>query len=77
MTDKLTKGERIARVILGLTLAPILAAVFLIDRFLMVFIVHLKAPTGIEYFSDMKYIGQSVLRVACFLALFLLYILIW
>jgi len=77
MTNKLTKLQRVARAILGILVAPILAAVFLIDRFLMVFLVHQKAPTGIEYFSDLKYIGESVLRVVCFVALFLLYIFIW
>lgn len=65
------------RAVLGVLLAPIIAAVFLIDRFLMVFIVHLKAPTAIEYFMDMKYIGESLLRVVSFAIVVLLIVLFW
>jgi len=67
-------GSRIGKIILGLCLAPILAAIFFVDRFIMVFLVHLKAPTAMEYFDDMKYIGQSVIRVVCFVLTFLIFL---
>jgi hypothetical protein len=49
--------------VLGLLLAPIFFCTFLVDRFLMVFLVMSDAPDIVEYFQDMKYIAYSLLRM--------------
>tara|TARA_R110000772_G_scaffold88986_9_gene184678 strand:+ start:3071 stop:3310 length:240 start_codon:yes stop_codon:yes gene_type:complete len=48
--------------VLGLILTPILLTTFIIDRFLMIFLVMGHGPDIVEYFQDMKYIGISTLR---------------
>jgi hypothetical protein len=52
--------------LLGVILLPILFSAFIVDRFIMVFLVVSNAPTIIEYFQDMKYIAWSLLRVFVF-----------
>lgn len=47
---------------LGIILMPILLCTFILDRFLMVFMVMSDGPDIVEYFQDMKYIGISLLR---------------
>ena len=48
--------------VLGLILLPVFFCTFIIDRFLMVFMVMGNGPDIVEYYQDMKYIGISVLR---------------
>lgn len=59
---------------LGIICTPIFFCTFIIDRFLMVFLVMGHAPDLIEYYQDIKYIGMSILRSV---TVTLVAILIW
>lgn len=48
--------------ILGGILMPILFCTFIMDRFLMIFMVMGNGPDIVEYYQDMKYVGISILR---------------
>jgi hypothetical protein len=69
--------KRIGMVILGILLTPVFFCTFMIDRFLMVFLVMGHAPDIIEYYQDMKYIGISILRTVAVSILALLILSIW
>jgi hypothetical protein len=64
-------------VALGILLMPILLCTFIIDRFLMVFLVMSDAPDIVEYFQDMKYIGISLLRTVVVTIVTLIVMWIW
>jgi hypothetical protein len=66
--------KRIGMVILGILLTPVFFCTFMIDRFLMIFLVMGHAPDIIEYYQDMKYIGISILRS---IAVAILSLIIW
>lgn len=61
--SKITKTQRVLRTILGIVIIPLLAAIYMIDRFIMVFIAHMPAPSGLQYLDDTEYIKHSILRV--------------
>jgi hypothetical protein len=58
------KKTRYHMVLIGVLLTPILLCTFIMDRFLMIFMVMGNGPDIVEYFQDMKYIGISILRSA-------------
>ena len=70
------RGDRKAwyLIVIGIILMPIFLCTFIIDRFMMVFMVMSDAPDIVEYFQDMKYIGISLLRN---LTTFLVALFIW
>jgi hypothetical protein len=74
-TDK--RGAKWYMVTLGIILMPILFCTFIIDRFLMVFLVMGDAPDIVEYFQDIKYIGISILRVIVATLVTLIAMWIW
>lgn len=56
------KGGKWYMMALGIILMPIFFVTFIMDRFLMVFMVMGNGPDILEYYQDMKYIGISILR---------------
>jgi hypothetical protein len=62
---------------LGILLTPILFFIFIMDRFLMVFLVMGNGPDIVEYYQDIKYIGMSILRVTVVTIVSLICMWIW
>jgi len=62
ISNKTDRLKSMGMIILGVILTPILLITFIIDRFLMIFLVMGHGPDIVEYFQDMKYIGISILR---------------
>lgn len=54
--------RRILFAISGAILTPIILCLFIVDRFIMVFLVMTDAPTLKNYFNDVEYILISGLR---------------
>tara|TARA_R110001606_G_scaffold206249_3_gene353910 strand:- start:1594 stop:1833 length:240 start_codon:yes stop_codon:yes gene_type:complete len=55
-------GSKWWMVLVGILLLPIALALFIVDRFVMVFLVMSDAPTIKNYFEDIEYIFISALR---------------
>jgi hypothetical protein len=64
------------RKILGLTLIPFFTAVFLFDRFLLVFLIWLEQPKIKAWFTGQKEMTSSFVRVISFGLIYSLYSLI-
>ena len=65
------------KVTLGFLLMPILLTLFIVDRFVMVFMVMSDAPTIKAYFEDLEYILISALRNVVLGLVILLNIWLW
>lgn len=61
-TKETKKAAKWYFIALGIILTPVLFITFIIDRFLMVFLVMGHAPDLVEYYQDLKYVGVSILR---------------
>ena len=58
--------KQIARKILGLILIPFFTAVFVFDRFLLVFLIWLEQPKIKAWFTGQKEMTSSFVRVISF-----------
>ena len=72
---KNTKKEN-ARKILGLCLIPFFTAIFLFDRFLLVFLIWLEQPKIKAWFTGQKEMTASFVRVISFGIIYGIYSLI-
>ena len=48
--------------LVGILITPIIFVAFIMDRFVMIFMVMGNGPDIVEYFQDLKYVGISLLR---------------
>ena len=58
--------KQIARKILGLILIPFFTAIFVFDRFLLVFLIWLEQPKIKAWFTGQKEMTSSFVRVISF-----------
>lgn len=68
--------KQIARKILGLLLIPFFTAVFVFDRFLLVFLIWLEQPKIKAWFTGQKEMTSSFVRVISFALIYGIYSLI-
>ena len=68
--------KQIARKILGLILIPFFTAVFVFDRFLLVFLIWLEQPKIKAWFTGQKEMTSSFVRVISFTLIYSIYSLI-
>jgi hypothetical protein len=61
--------HKTAATILGILLLPLLFSIYLVDRFLVVFLCWMNGPTIIEYFTDPRLIAWAFARVLTLLIL--------
>lgn len=64
LLDKIKKlsVKRWVKFLIGTILLPVFFVTYMIDRFIMVFLVHMDAPDIVTYFKDINYIAVSCLR---------------
>jgi hypothetical protein len=62
METEKSKLQKAILGIFGVILTPIILCLFIIDRFVMVFLIMSDAPTIKDFFSDIEYIMISALR---------------
>jgi hypothetical protein len=67
--------KQIARKILGLILIPFFTAVFVFDRFLLVFLIWLEQPKIKAWFTGQKEMTSSFVRVISFTLIYSIYLL--
>jgi hypothetical protein len=67
--------KQIARKILGLILIPFFTAVFVFDRFLLVFLIWLEQPKIKAWFTGQKDMTSSFVRVISFTLIYSIYLL--
>jgi hypothetical protein len=67
--------KQIARKILGLILIPFFTAVFVFDRFLLVFLIWLEQPKIKSWFTGQKEMTSSFVRVISFTLIYSIYLL--
>ena len=67
--------KQIARKILGLILIPFFTAVFVFDRFLLVFLIWLEQPKINAWFTGQKEMTSSFVRVISFTLIYSIYLL--
>lgn len=68
--------KQIARKILGLILIPFFTAIFVFDRFLLVFLIWLEQPKIKSWFTGQKEMTSSFVRVISFTLIYSIYLLI-
>lgn len=68
--------KQIARKILGLILIPFFTAIFVFDRFLLVFLIWLEQPKIKAWFTGQKEMTSSFVRVISFALIYGIYSLI-
>ena len=68
--------KQIARKILGLILIPFFTAIFVFDRFLLVFLIWLEQPKIKAWFTGQKEMTSSFVRVISFGLIYGIYSLI-
>ena len=68
--------KQIARKILGLILIPFFTAIFVFDRFLLVFLIWLEQPKIKAWFTGQKEMTSSFVRVISFSLIYGIYSLI-
>ena len=68
--------KQIARKILGLILIPFFTAIFVFDRFLLVFLIWLEQPKIKSWFTGQKEMTSSFVRVISFGLIYGIYSLI-
>lgn len=68
--------KQIARKILGLILIPFFTAIFVFDRFLLVFLIWLEQPKIKAWFTGQKEMTSSFVRVISFTLIYSVYSLI-
>ena len=68
--------KQIARKILGLILIPFFTAIFVFDRFLLVFLIWLEQPKIKAWFTGQKEMTSSFVRVISFTLIYSIYSLI-
>ena len=68
--------KQIARKILGLMLIPFFTAIFVFDRFLLVFLIWLEQPKIKAWFTGQKEMTSSFVRVISFSLIYGIYSLI-
>ena len=68
--------KHIARKILGLILIPFFTAIFVFDRFLLVFLIWLEQPKIKAWFTGQKEMTSSFVRVISFTLIYSIYSLI-
>ena len=68
--------KQIARKILGLILIPFFTAIFVFDRFLLVFLIWLEQPKIKSWFTGQKEMTSSFVRVISFSLIYGIYSLI-
>jgi len=64
------------RKILGLILIPFFTAIFVFDRFLLVFLIWLEQPKVKSWFTGQKEMTSSFVRVISFTLIYSIYSLI-
>ena len=67
--------KQIARKILGLILIPFFTAIFVFDRFLLVFLIWLEQPKIKAWFTGQKDMTSSFVRVISFSLIYSIYLL--
>jgi hypothetical protein len=67
--------KQIARKILGLILIPFFTAIFVFDRFLLVFLIWLEQPKIKSWFTGQKEMTSSFVRVISFTLIYSIYLL--
>jgi hypothetical protein len=67
--------KQIARKILGLILIPFFTAIFVFDRFLLVFLIWLEQPKIKAWFTGQKDMTSSFVRVISFTLIYSIYLL--
>ena len=67
--------KQIARKILGLILIPFFTAIFVFDRFLLVFLIWLEQPKIKAWFTGQKEMTSSFVRVISFTLIYSIYLL--
>jgi hypothetical protein len=65
--------KQIARKILGLILIPFFTAIFVFDRFLLVFLIWLEQPKIKSWFTGQKDMTSSFVRVISFTLIYSIY----
>jgi len=65
--------KQIARKILGLILIPFFTAIFVFDRFLLVFLIWLEQPKVKSWFTGQKEMTSSFVRVISFSLIYAIY----
>jgi hypothetical protein len=65
--------KQIARKILGLILIPFFTAIFVFDRFLLVFLIWLEQPKIKSWFTGQKEMTSSFVRVISFTLIYSIY----
>ena len=65
--------KQIARKILGFILIPFFTAVFVFDRFLLVFLIWLEQPKIKSWFTGQKEMTSSFVRVISFSLIYGIY----
>ena len=65
--------KQIARKILGLILIPFFTAVFVFDRFLLIFLIWLEQPKIKAWFTGQKEMTSSFVRVISFTLIYSIY----
>jgi hypothetical protein len=59
----MTNKKEILLFILGVILLPILLTLFVLDRIMLVFLLHLPSPTIREWWRDSDLVGYSIIRL--------------
>lgn len=67
--------KQIVRKILGLILIPFFTAIFVFDRFLLVFLIWLEQPKIKSWFTGQKEMTSSFVRVISFTLIYSIYLL--
>lgn len=67
--------KQIVRKILGLILIPFFTAIFVFDRFLLVFLIWLEQPKIKAWFTGQKDMTSSFVRVISFTLIYSIYLL--